>query len=99
MKVITFYQPWATMILDGVKTIETRTHDRFKNLQGHRIGIHAGTKVRPEMLWEYLDLLDEGKRHEEHRRLFRYGRFLNYSWPRFAILCTVDVVGFRRLTA
>lgn len=40
--VITLYQPWATWIMRGWKLIETRTHDRFKSLEGKRILIHAG---------------------------------------------------------
>lgn len=40
--VITLYQPWATFIMLGWKTIETRTHDRLKSLLGKTIGIHAG---------------------------------------------------------
>src|ERR1700741_2408733 len=40
--VITLYQPWATWIVEGWKTIETRTHDRFKCLVGKTILIHAG---------------------------------------------------------
>src|SRR5687767_2133477 len=40
--VITLYQPWATWIMRGWKTIETRTHDRFKSLAGKIILIHAG---------------------------------------------------------
>ena len=42
MKVITLWQPWATLIQWKWKTIETRTHDRFRNLVGETIGIHAG---------------------------------------------------------
>ena len=40
--VITLYQPWATWIMRGWKTIETRTHDKFKSLKGKTILIHAG---------------------------------------------------------
>lgn len=40
--VITLYQPWASWIMRGWKIIETRTHDRFKSLNGKRILIHAG---------------------------------------------------------
>lgn len=40
--VITLYQPWATWIVRGWKTIETRTHNRFQSLKGQRILIHAG---------------------------------------------------------
>lgn len=39
---ITLYQPWATWIMRGWKTIETRTHNKFACLNGKRIGIHAG---------------------------------------------------------
>jgi hypothetical protein len=40
--VITLYQPWATWIMRGWKTIETRTHSKFAWLAGHQILIHAG---------------------------------------------------------
>ncbi len=43
--VITLYQPWATWIMRGWKTIETRTHDRFKSLNGRTILIHAGQRT------------------------------------------------------
>jgi len=39
---ITLYNPWACWVMLGWKTIETRTHDRFKGLVGKTIGIHAG---------------------------------------------------------
>lgn len=42
MKVITLWQPWASFIALGWKTIETRTHNRFNNLFGQTIAIHAG---------------------------------------------------------
>lgn len=39
---ITLYQPWATWIMRGWKTIETRTHNRFACLNHKTILIHAG---------------------------------------------------------
>lgn len=42
---ITLYQPWATWIVRGWKTIETRTHDRFKGLKGKTILIHSGMRT------------------------------------------------------
>lgn len=45
LPVITLYQPWATWIMRGWKTIETRTHNRFGSLLGHKILIHAGQKT------------------------------------------------------
>ena len=43
--VITLYQPWASLIMAGHKTIETRRHARFAGLKGKLIGIHAGKKM------------------------------------------------------
>lgn len=45
LPVITLYQPWATWIMRGWKTIETRTHNRFGSLLGKTILIHAGLKT------------------------------------------------------
>jgi len=50
LPVITLYQPWATWIMRGWKTIETRTHSRFSCLKGQRILIHAGLKTDPHAL-------------------------------------------------
>jgi len=44
MKIITLYQPWASWIALGWKTIETREHKRFMHLVGETIGIHASQK-------------------------------------------------------
>ena len=55
MKAITLWQPWASLcfVRDPVtklylKTIETRTHDRFKSLVGQRFAIHAGKQWHKE---------------------------------------------------
>ena len=42
MKGITLYQPWASWIAMGWKTIETRTRNHLASLAGQRIAIHAG---------------------------------------------------------
>lgn len=47
MKAISLWQPWACWVSHGFKTIETRTHTRFKNLKGQRIAIHASKKFDP----------------------------------------------------
>lgn len=39
---ITLYQPWATWIMRGWKTIETRTHKKFSCLKRQTIIIHSG---------------------------------------------------------
>ncbi len=45
LPVITLYQPWATWVMRGWKTIETRTHSRLGCLKGQRILIHAGLRT------------------------------------------------------
>ena len=40
--VITMYQPWASWVVDEIKLIETRTHNKFRKLVGQTILIHAG---------------------------------------------------------
>ena len=44
MKVITLWQPWATWVVLGWKTIETRLHPRFGSVAGEVMGIHAGLR-------------------------------------------------------
>lgn len=44
LRCISLWQPWAQWVILGLKTIETRLHDRFKNLEGQRIAIHAAQK-------------------------------------------------------
>lgn len=53
LPVITLYQPWATWIMRKWKTIETRTHDRFKSLNGKTILIHAGMTTDPRAAGAY----------------------------------------------
>lgn len=45
LPVITLYSPWATFISDGLKTIETRTHNRFSSLCRKTILIHSGQQT------------------------------------------------------
>ena len=55
LPVITLYQPWATWIMRGWKTIETRTHSRFSCLKGQRILIHS-SKTMATLSNPYLTL-------------------------------------------
>lgn len=45
---LTLWQPWASLIAAGFKTIETRTHDKFAGLKHRRIAIHAGRRYHNE---------------------------------------------------
>jgi len=59
MKVITLWQPWASFIAFGWKSIETRTHNKFESLKGNRIAIHAGKNWDKDwwiLTADYLDL-------------------------------------------
>ena len=53
MKAITVWRPWPTMIVLGEKTIESRTHDKFKWIAGHQLAIHAGKRYDRES-FEFL---------------------------------------------
>lgn len=44
MKALTLWQPWASLIAIGVKTIETRSWAAPKSLIGQRISIHAAKR-------------------------------------------------------
>ncbi len=87
MPAITIWQPWASMIAAGIKTIETRTHSGFSSLKGKRIAIHAGMKFDPAWLSENakLDLAGAGMPQEAHQ------------YPRGAIVATAFVSDARRL--
>ena len=50
MKAISLHQPWASLIAEGIKTIETRSWAPPKALIGQRIAIHAAKKMMP---WPY----------------------------------------------
>jgi hypothetical protein len=78
---ITLWQPWATWIAEGLKTIETRGHERFAGLAGKTIAIHAGLQ------WDNQAFM-LASRHVEQMRL---------GWkrdmPRGAVVCLADVTG------
>ena len=48
MRALTLHQPWAQMMVWGLKNIETRSWAAPRNLIGQRVAIHAGKrKARP----------------------------------------------------
>lgn len=65
---ITLYQPWATWVIDGWKTIETRTHNRFGCLLNKTILIHAGQQTDLNA-WDNNPYLTQAQLQE--RRLVR----------------------------
>lgn len=55
MKVLTIWQPWASLIIAGAKPYEFRGWEAPKWIQGQRIGIHAG--ARPVRKAEIAELI------------------------------------------
>ncbi|HUU59672.1 MAG TPA: ASCH domain-containing protein [Phycisphaerae bacterium] len=88
---ITLYQPWATWIAEGLKTIETRPHGRFGSLVGQRIVIHAGKTFdagASSIAWQC--------RSGVAAQLAKIGRRSN-DYPLGAIVCTAVVKEHRRV--
>ena len=90
MRCITLYQPWASLIALGDKTIETREHDSFKGLKGQRIAIHAGKKFESELL-EYVSQFRDIPR--EHWYVFD-----KRKCPFSCVVCTAMVADARWLS-
>lgn len=68
MKVLTVWQPWATLIAEGAKPYEFRGWKPSASLIGRRIAIHAGArKVRDSEIIDLLWQLERGEAclHEE----------------------------------
>ena len=90
MRAITLWQPWASLIALGDKTIETRAHDLFKGLKCSRVAIHAGKQFQPGVL-EYASRFRRIPR--EHWSIFHKSQC-----PVSCIVCTAMVLDARWLT-
>ena len=44
MNALTLYQPWASLIAEGPKTVETRDRIAPPEIIGHRLAIHAASR-------------------------------------------------------
>lgn len=86
---ITLWQPWASWIALGWKSIETRTHHQFAHLVGKRIGIHAGLRWDDQAIGLASPWLTLQQQHmsEELRAV------------RGVLVCTSMVLGHGILTA
>lgn len=84
---ITLWQPWASWIALGWKSIETRTHPQFAHVVGKRIGIHAGKRWDDQAIGLASPWLSLAQQHmsEEFRAV------------RGALLCTNQVIAHSRL--
>lgn len=84
MKAISLWQPWASWIMWGWKTIETRTHSRFYCLQGQTIAIHAAQRFDNTALSLAFPYLTN-ERREKARALKRL------DYPCGSIIGTAEV--------
>lgn len=92
---ITIWQPWATMILEGMKPYEFRSWPAPRRFVGQRIAIHAGARpVKPAEVRELLARFDHDGAHGQALDVPRASALLE-SWlrggvrlPLSSILCT-----------
>ena len=86
---ITLWQPWASWIALGWKTIESRTHAHFAMLENRYVGIHAGLRWDKDAIGLASEFLTLEQQHatEELRAI------------RGAIVAHAHVRGHRQLHA
>jgi len=101
MKAITLWQPWASLIAHGFKTIETRRHNHFACLVGQRIAIHAGKSFDPSFAETAAPYLyRRGRDVLKEAEALVYARdplALKADLPRGAVVCTALVDSARKL--
>lgn len=90
MKVISMHLPWASWVALEWKTIETRTHTRFRNLVGQTIGIHAAKHW--DKFW-----YSKSDRYLNLQRIVETQNNLFLNAPRGFLIATAYVEGFRLL--
>ena len=79
MKALTLHQPWATLIADSVKNIETRSWRPPQTLIGQRIAIHAGKTL---IATHRLNGPTRGAMYRGH------GAYWRQAIARGAVVCT-----------
>lgn len=91
MKALTLWQPWASLIAHGVKTIETRSWAPPLSLVGQRIAIHAAARRvdSKDRLWNRLaaDALSLDSYYVSAETSMRN------NLPRGQVLCTARLTG------
>lgn len=85
MKALSIKQPWATLIVEGVKDIENRTWKCPEKYIGQRVLTHASaTPIDPSKLRNYLT---------EEMADASISYFRNRKFPNGAIIGSVEIVG------
>ena len=92
MYAISIWQPWASLIAEGVKVQETRSWAAPQHLIGKRIAIHAAKrKLTKAELRELPGMI-------HHDISARYGRFWEEDVPYGAIIATAELFGVAKIT-
>jgi hypothetical protein len=87
MTVITLWQPWASWVAEGWKTIETRTHTKFEGLAGGRILIHAGRQWDDQAVDLAFKYLTDKQRTRTIEFYGVRGKILCSAWVDFHVRC------------
>lgn len=61
MKAITIWQPWASLLIAGIKPVENRTWKPSLNI-GDRVAIHAGKDQADVEEWVLDEILKSGRK-------------------------------------
>lgn len=75
MRALTVWQPWATLIIAGLKPYEFRRWPAPRGLVGKRIVVHAGS--RPIKAREIVDLIERVETEELHAGFEKPGQVLD----------------------
>ena len=94
LKAITLWQPWASLIADGHKTIETRDWEPPKALIGERLAIHAGKREPDWGSWEWDDFATLCDRYGWETNAIPRAHF-----ARGAVVCTARLAGASKVIA
>jgi hypothetical protein len=87
--IISMWNPWAIWVIIGWKKIETRTHNRFRSLNGKTIAIHSTVKWDETAIEKAGNYLTPSEVNETNEFLRLGG----------AIIGTADVIDYRPLTS
>lgn len=83
---ITIWQPWASLLAERIKRIESRRHDRFKGLVGEWVALHAGKTYDKDA--------DFGLTREARRWILDH----RFDLPRGRVVAVAKAVEHRVLT-
>lgn len=91
MYAISLWQPWASLIAEGVKVQETRSWSPPHWLIGQRIAIHAAKRRVTKALLKHLP-------KEIHDPMIKaYGWDWLSTMPYGAVICTAELFGVARI--